>query len=145
MASYKWSVFKALKGSNGVGAGAADSDVCSEHELKRRADYLGIPVARLRWVSSHRPDPISLLERRMEALSLKLDEVAHMDPLMARELRHRCMKCEQPEKCALDLADELIHPGGQSWRDYCPNAATLAMLSSLQAASTGDQRARPEE
>ena len=145
MSSYNWSIFKAWKGWKGVCAGAVDSDVCSEHELKRRADYLGIPVARLRWVSSHRPDPISLLERRMETLSLKLDEVAHIEPLVARELRHRCVKCEQPEKCALDLADELVHPGGQSWRDYCPNAATLTMLGSLQAASTSAPANAPEE
>ena len=138
MASYNWSIFKAWKGWKTVCAGAVDSDVCSEHELKRTAEYLGIPVAQLRWVSSHRLDPISLLERRMEALSLKLDEVAHTEPLTARELRHRCVKCEKPEKCAWDLADELIHPGGRSWRDYCPNAATLAMLSSLQAASADD-------
>ena len=144
MASFKSSVLEAWKGWRGGGAGAVDSDVCSEHELKRRAEYLGIPLARLRWVSSYRPDPISLLERRMETLSLELDEVAHMEPLMAGELQHRCVKCEQPERCALDLADELVHPGGQLWRDYCPNAATLTMLGSLQAASTGDGRGQPE-
>ena len=137
-ASYNWSIFKAWKDWKGVCAGAVDSDVCSKHELKSRADYLGIPVAQLRWVSSHRPDPISLLERRMEALSLKLDEVAHIEPPTARELRHRCVKCEKPKKCALDLAHELIHPGGQSWWDYCPNAATLAMLSTLQADRADD-------
>jgi hypothetical protein len=59
----------------------ADSDVCSEYELKRKANYLGIPVAQLRWVSSYSPDPISLLERRMEALSLDPDQVAHIEPL----------------------------------------------------------------
>jgi hypothetical protein len=144
MASFKSSVLEAWKGLKGVCSGAADSDVCSDHELKRRAGYLGIPVARLRWVSSHRPDPISLLERRMETLSLRLDEVAHMEPLVALELRHRCVKCEQPERCALDLADELVNPGGRPWRDYCPNAATLTMLGSLQAARTGDRRVRPE-
>jgi Family of unknown function (DUF6455) len=137
-ASYNWSIFKALKGWKGVCPGAVDSDVCSEHELKRRADYLGIPVAQLRWVSSHRPDPISLLERRMEALSLNPNEVAHIEPLTAQELRQRCIKCEKREKCAFDLADERIDPGGQSWRDYCPNAATLAMLSALQAARADD-------
>lgn len=132
--NHPWSIFKALKGWKAVCSRLVDSDVCSEHELKRRADYLGIPVAQLRWVSSHRPDPISLLERRMEALSLNLDEVAHLEPLTVRQLQHRCVQCETREQCALDLADELIDPGRQSWRDYCPNAATLAMLSTLQAA-----------
>ena len=71
----------------------------------------------------------------MEALSLKLDEVAQMEPLTARELRHRCAKCEKPEKCALDLADEFADPGWQYWRDYCPNAARLSMLSTFQSCS----------
>jgi hypothetical protein len=134
-ASYKWSIFKALKS---LCSGLTDPDVCSEHELKRRADYLGIPIAQLRWVSSRRPDPIGLLERRMEAISLNPNEVAHIEPLMIRELRQRCIKCEKREKCALDLADKRIDPDGQSWRVYCPNAATLAMLSALQAARADD-------
>jgi hypothetical protein len=113
----------------------ADSDVCSEHELKRRAHYLGIPVAQLRWVSSYSPDPISLLERRMEALSLNPDEVAHIEPLTVRELRQRCVRCEKRGQCALDLADKFADPGWQYWLDYCPNAATLSMLSTFQSCS----------
>ena len=128
--NHPWSIFKVWKG---VCSSLVNADVCSERELKRRADYLGIPVAQLRWVSSHRPDPISLLERRMEALSLNPDEVAHLEPLTVRQLQHRCVQCETREQCALDLADELVDPGRQSWRDYCPNAATLAMLSTLQS------------
>ena len=72
--SYNWSIFQAWNGWKV--ARSADSDVCSEYELKRRARYLGIPVAQLRWVSSYRPDPIGLLERRMGSLSLDPDEIA---------------------------------------------------------------------
>jgi hypothetical protein len=132
---HHWSIFKAWRDSKVACLSFADSDVCSEYELKRRADYLGIPVAQLRWVSSYRPDPISLLERRMEALSLNPDEVAHTEPLTVRELQHRCVKCEMPGQCALDLADEFADPGWQSWRDYCPNAAMLTMLSTFQSCS----------
>jgi hypothetical protein len=131
--NHHWWIFKAWKDWKAVCF--ADSDVCSEYELKRRADYLGIPVAQLRWVSSHRADPISLLERRMEALSLDPDEVAHTEPLTVRELRQRCGKCEKSGQCALDLADEFADPGWQYWRDYCPNAATLSMLSTFQSRS----------
>jgi len=136
-ASYNhyWSIFKSWKNRKGACLGFADFDVCSEYELKRRAHYLGIPVSQLRWVSSFSPDPISLLERRMEALSLNPDKVAHIEPLRVRELRHRCVKCEKRGQCALDLADEFADPGCQSWRDYCPNAATLTMLSALQSCS----------
>ena len=126
---HQWSIFKAWKA---ICSSLADFDVCSEDELKRRAHYLGIPPAQLRWVSNHSPDPISLLERRMEALSLDPDDVTHLEPLTVRELRHRCAKCEKRKQCALDLADEAADPGWQYWRDYCPNAATLMTLHTLQ-------------
>ena len=129
------SIFKALKDWKAACLSFADSDVCSEYELERRANYLGIPVAQLRWVSSHRPDPISLLERRMEALSLNPDEVTHMEPLTVRELQRRCVRCEKRGQCALDLADKFADPGWQYWRDYCPNAARLSMLSTFQSCS----------
>src|ERR1700730_2908986 len=131
--NHQRSIFKAWKDWKADCLSFTDSDVCSEDELKRRAHYLGIPVAQLRWVSSYRPDPISLLERRLEALSLDPDEVAHIEPLTVRELQHRCVKCAQREQCALDLADELADPGWQSWRDDCPNAAPLTMLSAFRS------------
>ena len=136
---HHWLIFKALKNWKGACSSFADSDVCSEYELKRRAHYLGIPVAQLRWVPSHGPDPISLLERRMEALSLNPNEITHLEPLMVRELQKRCLKCEKRGQCALDLADKLADPGWQYWRDYCPNAARLTMLSTLQSCSKVDR------
>ena len=93
---HHWSIFKAWKDWKVACLSFADSDVCSAYELKRRARYLGIPVAQLRWVSSYRPDPISLLERRMAALLLDPDEVAHMEPITVRELQQRCVKCKKP-------------------------------------------------
>jgi hypothetical protein len=68
----------------------------------------------------------------MEALSLNWEEVAHMEYLAVRELRHSCVKCKKRGQCAFDLADETADPGWQYWRDYRPNAATLMTLSTLQ-------------
>jgi hypothetical protein len=133
--SHNWSILKAWKDWKIAHLSFGDSDVCSEYELKRIANYMGIPAAQLRWVSSYGPDPISLLERRMKALSLNPDDVAHIEPLTVRTLQQRCVKCEKSGQCALDLADELTHPGSQYWRDYCPNAATLSMLSTVQSCS----------
>lgn len=130
--NHHWSIFKAWKDWKAACLSLAGSDVCSEDELLCRARALGIPASQLRWVSHFSPDPISLLERRMEALSLDPDEVTHIEPLTVRELRHRCVKCEKRGQCALDLADEVADPGWQCWRDYCPNAATLMTLSTLQ-------------
>jgi hypothetical protein len=136
-ASYEhhWSIFKAWKDWKATWSSFADSDVCSEYELKRRANYLGIPPAQLRWVSSYGPDPISLLERRMQALSLSYDDLAHIESRTVRQLQQRCVKCERSEQCALDLADEFADPGSQYWRDYCPNAAALTMLNAIQSSS----------
>ena len=133
--NHLWSILKAWKDQKIASLSLADSDVCSEEELKRRARALGIPAAQLRWVPSRSPDPISLLERRMEALLLNPDEVAHTEPLMIRELQHRCVGCGKRRQCALDLADRSADPGWQCWRAYCPNAATLLMLSVLQSGS----------
>jgi hypothetical protein len=130
--NHHWSISKAWKDWKAACLGLAGSDACSEDELLRRARALGIPVAQLRWVSRFSPDPISLLERRMEALSLNPDQVTHIQPLTVRTLQHRCVRCETRGQCALDLADEFADPGWQYWRDYCPNAATLMTLSTLQ-------------
>jgi hypothetical protein len=133
---HHWSIFKAWKDWKAAWLSFADSDVCSEYELKRRANYLGIPPAQLRWVPSYGPDPISLLERRMQALSHSPDGLAHIEPRTARELQQRCVKCESSGQCALDLADKFADPGWRYWRDYCPNAATLTMLSAIQSSPT---------
>jgi hypothetical protein len=71
----------------------------------------------------------------MEALLLNPDEVAHIEPLTVRELQRRCVRCEKRGQCALDLADKFADRGWQNWRDYCPNAATLTMLSAFQSCS----------
>lgn len=136
-ASYEhhWSIFKAWKDWKAAWLSFADSDVCSEYELKRRAKYLGIPPAQLRWVSSYGPDPISLLERRMQALSLSYDDLARIESRTVRQLQQRCVKCGRSEQCALDLADEFADPESQYWRDYCPNAAALTMLNAMQSFS----------
>lgn len=126
---HHWPLFKAWKDWKAACLGFADSDVCSGHELNRRAIYLGIPVAQLRWVSSYRPDPVSLLDRRMEALSLNPVEVTHMTPFQVRELQHRCVMCAKREQCALDLADKFADPDWRYWRGYCPNAEALTTLA----------------
>jgi uncharacterized protein DUF6455 len=129
------SIFKAWRNWKDACLSFADSEVCTEHELKRRARYLGIPIAQLRWVPSYSPEPIGLLQRRMEALSLDLDDVTRTEPLVLQKLQHRCIKCERRGQCALELADKSADPASENWRDYCPNAATLSMLSTLQSCS----------
>ena len=114
-ASYKrcWSIFKHWNERNA--ARFCASDTCSDYELKKKARSLGIPATQLRWVSEVRPEPVSLLDRRMRSLSLTPDEIAHIEPAVIKQLRQRCVQCVDLERCAMDLADKFADPGSQCW------------------------------
>jgi hypothetical protein len=73
-----------------------------------------------------------LLCRRMRALRLDPDELYCSEPWAFGVLRKLCATCSVPGRCAHDLADEFADPGWQDWRNYCPNATTLSILSALR-------------
>jgi hypothetical protein len=81
----------------------------------------------------------NLLERRMAALNLDPAEVALAEPALFRNFQRLCTSCQSPVRCARDLAQEFARdpsqPASSDWRDYCPNATTLNMLSILQSCS----------
>ncbi|MBI4274178.1 MAG: hypothetical protein HY659_05725 [Rhizobiales bacterium] len=79
----------------------------------------------------------SLLSRRMNVLGLNAGEIARTEPGIFLDLRSACFLCGSRAQCDADLK----HPSrgddnsdANGWRDYCPNAATLNMLSSLHTA-----------
>lgn len=74
-----------------------------------------------------------LLCRRMRALRLDPDELYCSEPRAFGVLRKLCATCSVPGRCARDLTDEFSDPGWQDWRNYCPNATTLSILSALRA------------
>lgn len=74
-----------------------------------------------------------LLCRRMRALRLDPDELYCSEPRAFGVLRKLCATCSVPGRCARDLADEFADPAWQDWRNYCPNATTLSILSALRA------------
>ena len=74
-----------------------------------------------------------LLQRRMTALGLSIDEWTRSEPAMLGELQRLCRSCEAQQLCAYDLATHSADPTWHEWRDYCPNVAQLNMLSALQA------------
>jgi hypothetical protein len=119
-----------------------DLQDCNADEVKRIAQHLGISAAELRFIASYDPDRADLLRRRMAALHLEPGELARCEPITFRELQRRCTTCDSRGRCALDLADEFAGPTWQAWRDYCPNATTLSMLSTLQCCPSGVGRSR---
>jgi len=81
----------------------------------------------------------NLLERRMAALNIDPAEMARSEPALFRNFQRLCTSCPTPMRCAQDLAQEFARdpsqPASSDWRDYCPNAAMLNMLSIVQSCS----------
>ena len=111
-----------------------DPENCRD-DLKSIARCLNISVAELCWIASYSPCRAEFLRERMDALHLEPQEFARREPAKFCELVTLCTTCESQERCALDLADEFVDPGWQNWRNYCPNATTLSVLSTLQLCS----------
>lgn len=74
-----------------------------------------------------------LLLLRMQGLRIDPDDFARAEPLIIHEMQNLCAKCDNPSRCAQDLENEFADLAWQEWRDYCPNATTLSMLSTLQS------------
>lgn len=79
-------------------------------------------------ISLRTSEDVRLLLRRMTLLDLAPDRVNDADPLLFRELQGRCSLCPSKVACARDLAQEVAGGHSDKWREYCPNAATLASL-----------------
>lgn len=88
---------------------------------------------------SYGPDEADLLRLRMAALHLDPEELAGSEPVLLRELQRLSTMCESRGQCARDLDREFARDcadlASQDWRDYCLNAATLNMLSTLGSCS----------
>jgi hypothetical protein len=75
-----------------------------------------------------------LLSQRMGALGFDTTEVVQFWPDLIPNLHKTCVGCGSRTQCDADLKS--VSPDGdgldlQTWRDYCPNVATLKMLGSL--------------
>lgn len=76
-------------------------------------------------------DSSDLLKRRMKALHLDPDDVDGPAAQLAGIETGLCAHCAARGKCMRDLDDEFADPGWGDWRNYCPNATTLTILSTL--------------
>jgi hypothetical protein len=87
------------------------------------------------------PDLDPCWARRMVALNLDPCELRLFDPALARHMQRQCTLCESREYCLQVLTSESSGSAlrdGEDWRDYCPNALALDMLSALQSRSRTD-------
>jgi hypothetical protein len=111
---------------------ASDLACCAEGDIARMAGDLGVSATELKAVARQGPEAADLLLRRMAALDLDSREVADVERPTFLDLQRVCTMCEAKRRCARDLSR---NPNDAAWEDYCPNVATLKMLSALPWAS----------
>jgi hypothetical protein len=105
---------------------------CDPDEAGQTAQEAGVSLKDLRMLTCHGPNIADLLLRRMAALHLDPVELACMENVMFRDLQRLCVMCKSKGRCVRDL-DNRTDPAWEEWRDYCPNASTLSMLSAVEA------------
>ena len=110
----------------------AELDRLSEGELQHLAQDVGLTGPGLRAIVDGNPNAAELLPRRMSALDLDPEELAHRMPEISRDLQRVCSSCESYGRCLRDLDCD---PDGAAWADYCPNAPTLQELQIMKVAA----------
>jgi hypothetical protein len=72
-----------------------------------------------------------LLSRRIARIRL---DTAKLNPDQCgifHDIQKSCPSCENPGRCASDLAAASPDRGWEDWDEYCPNAAKLRILAAL--------------
>jgi len=65
----------------------------------------------------------------MMVLGLDVGAWSRFEPGILADLQQVCSSCRSPQRCVDDLAKHSDDPAWLSWRDYCPNAASLDALA----------------
>jgi hypothetical protein len=107
----------------------------SPSDVQRLAQDVGVSPEDLRALDRHGADSTGLLVERLDALDLDAAEIAQRMPGTFHDLERLCTLCRDKGKCSRDLRK---HAADNRWRDYCPNAGTLADLNTLPWASRRD-------
>jgi len=105
---------------------ASELKCMADEIVERMARDVGVTAPELRTLARLGPDAAELLRRRMTALDLDPREVRRVEPAALQDLQRVCSLCAHRRRCAHDLAQD---PGNPAWKDYCPNAETLAALN----------------
>jgi hypothetical protein len=98
-------------------------------EIERLARETGFSTDNLRTLEMLGIHGADLLRRRMDILRIDPNGLYDSEPSIFRTLQKSCSACESYKLCALELAQDAIDPTRPDWQDYCPNAATIKMLS----------------
>lgn len=106
----------------------SDLSCCAQDEVDRIAHDIGVAPAELRKLATLGPDAADKMLQRMKALHLDPDAVADAEPPTFQDLQRACSLCDEHKRCAEDFAKK---SEARDWEQYCPNAATLKMLTTM--------------
>ena len=113
-------------------AAIAELNRCGSN-VERIAHDVGLDPAGLRTLAGKWPGAADLLEQRMAQLKLDEDDVRTSEPQVLRDLQRVCTVCASKGRCTHDLVKA---PSDPAWREYCPNAPTLAALIAERSGRT---------
>jgi hypothetical protein len=107
---------------------ACDLAAVGDREVEQIAKDISVSPAELYSLARSDANGADLLTSRMMALDLDCQEVARLVPETLHDLQRVCTLCNRRKRCARDLAHTPLDP---SWKDYCPNVATLLALDAI--------------
>jgi len=98
---------------------------CTPDQVAAIARDMGLSPGELLSITAKGPRAADELPKLLRALGVDPQKLASEDPGMMRDLQRICVTCGHKGQCQHDLA------GGTAashYRDYCPNAISLAAL-----------------
>ncbi len=106
----------------------SDLSCCAQDEVDRIAHDIGVAPAELRALAKLGPHAADQLLKRMEALHLDPAAVESAETPTFQDLQRICSLCDHHKRCQHDMASDAAAP---QWESYCPNAATLKILTTI--------------
>jgi uncharacterized protein YjiS (DUF1127 family) len=98
-------------------------------EVEQMARDLGMSAHELESLAAKGPDAADLLYQRMGALGVSRADVERTAHSLMRDLEKTCACCNDKAACRKDLA---ARPDDPAWKDYCPNAISLASAANMK-------------
>lgn len=98
---------------------------CGADEVARIAHDLGMSSEEFVSLASKGQHAADQLARLLRALGVDPDKLASDEPATMRALQQICITCSHKSQCEHDLA---AGTAAERYRDYCPNALSLAQL-----------------
>lgn len=95
-------------------------------EVARIAHDLNVTPGELASLTNKTTGSVDLLYKMLAALGVDREDKNLKDPRMIRDLERLCFACDHKARCAHELD---VGEAKQHYREYCPNAYTLDILT----------------